>query len=63
VVGVGVDVEEPGAAPERLFEPADNRRVAATETLGTASRSDIRRSDQQLAAAEDRLAVDFDVGS
>src|SRR6185437_13950973 len=32
----------------------------AVETLGTASRSGISRSDQQLAAAEDRLAVDFD---
>src|SRR6185312_4183190 len=31
----------------------------ATETLGTASRIGIR-SDQELAAAEDRLAVDFD---
>src|SRR6201996_7581602 len=33
----------------------------AVETLGTASRSGIvSRSDQQLAAAEDRLTVDFD---
>src|ERR1700754_454540 len=31
----------------------------AVETLGTARRSAISRSDQQLAAAEDRLAVDF----
>src|ERR1700760_2687703 len=34
----------------------------AVETLGTASRSGIRRSDQQLPAAEDPLAVDFDGG-
>src|ERR1700760_3714073 len=47
--------------PNALASRSSASSSPAVETLGTASRSGIvSRSDQQLAAAEDRLTVDFD---
>ncbi len=62
VVGVDVAVEQAGAAGEGALQAVEQPEVAALRDVGDGEegRHAPSLSDEQLAAADDRLAVDFD---